>query len=78
MSTVRESILPDVASVIADELQLMRVRMLDENGFSKKKIVSEFILKIANIYGLQTALDSKISQERGQRWRHYPYLPCRW
>lgn len=62
MSTVRESILPDVASVIADELQLMRVRMLDENGFSKKKIVSEFILKIANIYGLQTTLDTKITK----------------
>lgn len=62
MSTVRESILPDVASVIADELQLMRVRMLDENGFSKNKIVSEFILKIANIYGLQATLDTKITK----------------
>lgn len=58
--TVKETGLTQETSIDADEIQTMQVRLIGADGKSKRKIISEFILKLANIYGLTTALAGKI------------------
>lgn len=65
MSTsIKENGLPQEASTDPEVLKDMFVRFVTAlgTGSSKNKKLSELILKIANIYGLQTALDSKIGK----------------
>ena len=61
---IKENQIPQEVSTDPDVLKDMFVRFVTAmgTGMSKNKKVSEFILKIANIYGLQTALDSKITK----------------
>ena len=61
---IKENQIPQEVSTDPDVLKDMFVRFVTAmgTGLSKNKKVSEFILKIANIYGLQTALDSKITK----------------
>ena len=60
----KENQIGEEVSTDPDVLKDMFVRFVTAmgTGLSKNKKVSEFILKIANIYGLQTALDSKITK----------------
>lgn len=61
MSTIPENGLPTEVSTDVEEMQAMFMRLLDATGRSKRKLISQILLKIANIYGLQTSLDSKIA-----------------
>lgn len=60
--TIKENLIPQETSTDPEVLKDMFVRFVTAlgTGSSKNKKLSELILKIANIYGLQTALDSKI------------------
>jgi hypothetical protein len=62
--TIKENLIPQETSTDPEVLKDMFVRFVTAlgTGSSKNKKVSELILKIANIYGLQTALDSKIGK----------------
>lgn len=65
MSTsIKENLIPQETSTDPEVLKDMFVRFVTAlgTGSSKNKKLSELILKIANIYGLQTALDSKIGK----------------
>jgi hypothetical protein len=61
---IKENQIPQEVSTDPEVLKDMFVRFVTAlgTGNSKNKKVSELILKIANIYGLQTALDSKITK----------------
>ena len=63
-STIKQNAIPQEVSIDPEVLKDMFVSMVTAlgTGSSKNKKVSELILKIANIYGLQTALDSKITK----------------
>lgn len=61
---IKENQIPEELSTDPEVLKDMFVRFVTAKGtgLSKNKKLSELILKIANIYGLQAALDSKITK----------------
>lgn len=63
MSTIPENGLPTEVSTDVEEMQLMFVRLLDATGRSKKKLLSQIKWKLANVFGLETALDTKIAKK---------------